>query len=168
MQSVGARFAHGEMTLEEAAENLCRACASPGGGCQFLGTAATSQVVGEALGMTLDACGAGAVRTPDLARHGAAVGPRGAGDGARGITHARHPYRARVHNAMTVHAAFGGSTNLILHLPAIAHAAGLPRPTAEDWIDDQPADSAYGRLRCRTGRRGIRPRRSSWRAACRR
>src|SRR5581483_9352419 len=36
-------------------------------------------------------------------------------------------------NAMTVHAAFGGSTNLLLHIPAIAHAAGLPRPTVEDW-----------------------------------
>ena len=40
---------------------------------------------------------------------------------------------ASVRNAMVVHAAFGGSTNLILHLPAIAHAAGLPRPTADDW-----------------------------------
>jgi putative YjhG/YagF family dehydratase len=37
-------------------------------------------------------------------------------------------------NAMTVHAAFGGSTNLLLHIPAIAHAAGLRRPTVEDWI----------------------------------
>src|SRR5207244_4681359 len=36
-------------------------------------------------------------------------------------------------NAMAVHAAFGGSTNLLLHIPAIAHAAGLPRPTVEDW-----------------------------------
>jgi putative YjhG/YagF family dehydratase len=34
---------------------------------------------------------------------------------------------------MTLHAAFGGSTNLLLHIPAIAHAAGLPRPTVEDW-----------------------------------
>ena len=40
-----------------------------------------------------------------------------------------------IHNAMVVHAAFGGSTNLLLHIPAIAHAAGLPRPTVEDWID---------------------------------
>jgi xylonate dehydratase len=40
---------------------------------------------------------------------------------------------AGLHNAMVVHAAFGGSTNLILHLAAIAHAAGLPRPTAKDW-----------------------------------
>ena len=34
---------------------------------------------------------------------------------------------------MVVHAAFGGSTNLLLHIPAIAHAAGLRRPTVEDW-----------------------------------
>ena len=40
---------------------------------------------------------------------------------------------ASLHNAMVLHAAFGGSTNLILHIPAIAHAAGLPRPTVEDW-----------------------------------
>ncbi len=40
---------------------------------------------------------------------------------------------ASVRNAMVVHAAFGGSTNLILHLPAVAHAAGLQRPTAADW-----------------------------------
>jgi putative YjhG/YagF family dehydratase len=38
------------------------------------------------------------------------------------------------HNAMAVHAAFGGSTNLLLHIPAIAHAAGVPRPAVEDWI----------------------------------
>ena len=49
VQSVGARYAHHQTTLEAAAENLCRACATPGGGCQFLGTAATSQVIGEAL-----------------------------------------------------------------------------------------------------------------------
>src|SRR3989440_10963336 len=53
VQSVGARFAHNQMTLEQASEALCRACATPGGGCQFLGTAATSQVVGEALGLSL-------------------------------------------------------------------------------------------------------------------
>src|SRR2546427_5040331 len=53
VQTIGARFAHGEITLEQAAELGCRACASPGGGCQFLGTAATSQVVGEALGLSV-------------------------------------------------------------------------------------------------------------------
>src|SRR5687767_12723536 len=53
VQTIGVRFAHGEITLEEAAEQGCRACASPGGGCQFLGTAATAQVVGEALGLAI-------------------------------------------------------------------------------------------------------------------
>src|SRR5438309_8750934 len=53
VQSLGARFAHGQITLQEAADLGCRACASPGGGCQFLGTAATAQVVGEALGLSL-------------------------------------------------------------------------------------------------------------------
>src|SRR5262249_58506418 len=53
VQSIGARFSHGEITLQQAAEAGCRTCASPGGGCQFLGTAATSQVVGEALGLSL-------------------------------------------------------------------------------------------------------------------
>src|SRR5215471_7990325 len=53
VQTIGARFAHGELTLQQAAEAGCRSCASPGGGCQFLGTAATSQVVGEALGLSL-------------------------------------------------------------------------------------------------------------------
>ena len=38
-----------------------------------------------------------------------------------------------IENAMLVHAAFGGSTNLLLHVPAIAHAAGLRRPDVGDW-----------------------------------
>src|SRR5579862_7225473 len=53
IQSIGARFAHGVISLKEAAELGCRACATPGGGCQFFGTAATAQVVGEALGLSL-------------------------------------------------------------------------------------------------------------------
>src|SRR5204862_1204857 len=53
VQTIGARFAHGELTLQQAADLGCRACGSPGGGCQFLGTAATSQVVAEALGLSL-------------------------------------------------------------------------------------------------------------------
>jgi len=40
---------------------------------------------------------------------------------------------AAVRNAMILHAAFGGSTNLVLHLPAIAFHAGVQRPTAKDW-----------------------------------
>jgi putative YjhG/YagF family dehydratase len=52
----------------------------------------------------------------------------------RGITMRDIISPASIRNAMVLHAAFGGSTNLLLHIPAIAHAAGLPRPTVEDWI----------------------------------
>ena len=53
VQTLGARYSHGLLSLQEASDLGCRACGSPGGGCQFLGTAATSQVVGEALGLSL-------------------------------------------------------------------------------------------------------------------
>lgn len=134
VQSVGARFAHHQMTLEEAADALCHSCASPGGGCQFLGTAATSQVVGEALGMTLTHAALAPSGHPiwtDMARRSARAV---LSLESRGIRMRDILTDASVRNAMVVHAAFGGSTNLILHLPAVAHAAGLNRPTAEDWI----------------------------------
>jgi xylonate dehydratase len=133
IQSFGARFAHGEVSLAEAAEMGCRACATPGGGCQFLGTAATSQVVAEALGLTLPHAALAPSGQPvwrDAARRSARALLALARRGVRGrdvLT------GASVRNAMVTHAAFGGSTNLLIHLPAVAHAAGLRRPTVEDW-----------------------------------
>ncbi|MDC0683733.1 YjhG/YagF family D-xylonate dehydratase [Sorangium atrum] len=133
VQTLAARYARGEVSLDYAAEMGCRACGSPGGGCQFMGTAATSQVVAEALGLALP--------------HGA-LSPSGAEiwrDLARRSAHALMALELRgvttrdivtddsVHNAMVLHAAVGGSTNLVLHVPAIAHAAGLRRPTVDDW-----------------------------------
>ena len=134
VQSIGARFAHGELTLERAAELGCRACGSPGGGCQFLGTAATSQVVGEALGLSLPHSALAPSGQPiwlDMARRSARAL---VALGARGVTTRDVVTDAAVRNAMAVHAAFGGSTNLLLHLTAVAHAAGLRRPVVEDWI----------------------------------
>jgi putative YjhG/YagF family dehydratase len=133
IQTIGARFAHGQLTLDEAAELSCRVCASPGGGCQFLGTAATSQVVGEALGLALPHSALAPSGQPiwlDLARASARSLLRLSRRGmrTRDILNA-----AAIRNAMVVHAAFGGSTNLLLHIPAIAHAAGLRRPTVDDW-----------------------------------
>jgi putative YjhG/YagF family dehydratase len=133
VQSIGARFAHHQITLEYAADMGCRACASPGGGCQFLGTAATSQVVGEALGISLPHSALAPSGHPiwlDMARRSARaiLHLESAGIRMRDILTPRS-----LQNAMTVHAAFGGSTNLILHLAAVAHAAGLPRPKAADW-----------------------------------
>jgi putative YjhG/YagF family dehydratase len=133
IQSIGARFAHGEITLQQAADLGCRACASPGGGCQFLGTAATSQVVGEALGLSLPHSALAPSGQPiwlDMARRSARAL---ANLSARKIAVRDIVTEAALRNAMVVHAAFGGSTNLLLHIPAIAHAAGLPRPTVDDW-----------------------------------
>jgi xylonate dehydratase len=134
VQSLGARYAHGMVTLEQAADLGCRACGSPGGGCQFLGTAATSQVVAEALGLALTHSALAPSGQPiwlDLATRSARALKH---LGARGIRLRDILSADAIHNAMVVHAAFGGSTNLLLHIPAIAHAAGLRRPTVEDWV----------------------------------
>src|SRR6202035_3896706 len=113
--------------------DMCRACATPGGGCQFLGTAATAQVVGEALGMSLTHSALSPSRHPiwaDMARRSARAV---LSLEAHGLAIKNILTPASLQNAMVVHAAFGGSTNLILHLPAIAWSAGLPRPTVDDW-----------------------------------
>ena len=132
-QAIGARFAHQQITLEYAAEIGCRACASPGGGCQFLGTAATSQVVAEALGLSLTHAALGPSGQSvwlDAATRSARAMLRMTqlGIGTSDILTDR-----AIRNAMVVHSAFGGSTNLLLHIPAIAHASGLRRPSAADW-----------------------------------
>ncbi|HWN90587.1 MAG TPA: YjhG/YagF family D-xylonate dehydratase [Verrucomicrobiae bacterium] len=135
VQSLGARFAQGEVSLERAAELGCRACGTPGGGCQFLGTAATSQVVGEALGLSLPHSALAPSGQPiwlDMATRSARAM---AALYSRGLKGRDIVTDASVRNAMVVHAAFGGSTNLLLHIPAIAHAAGLHRPTVEEWVE---------------------------------
>jgi len=134
VQSLGARFSHGLLTLAEASELGCRACASPGGGCQFLGTAATSQVVAEALGLAVTHSALAPSGQPiwlDVARRSARALVEMA---SQKITLSDILTPDALHNAMTTHAAFGGSTNLLLHIPAIAHAANLPRPGVDDWI----------------------------------
>lgn len=133
VQTIGARYTSGEMSLQEAADMGCRACASPGGGCQFLGTAATAQVVAEALGMTVPHAALAPSGQPiweEMARQSAraVVAMQSMKLGMRDII-----TDASIQNAMVVHAAFGGSTNLLLHIPAIAHAAGCSIPTIEDW-----------------------------------
>jgi putative YjhG/YagF family dehydratase len=135
VQTLGARFSHGQISLQEAAEAGCRACASPGGGCQFLGTAATSQVVGEALGISLPHSALAPSGQP-VWRDMAARSARALVDlENRGLRMRDILTDASIRNAIAVHAAFGGSTNLLLHIPAIAHAASLRRPAVDDWIE---------------------------------
>ncbi|HBY64596.1 MAG TPA: YjhG/YagF family D-xylonate dehydratase [Solibacterales bacterium] len=133
VQTIGARYAHGQITLEQAQEAGCRACGSPGGGCQFLGTAATSQVVGEVLGMSLPHSALAPSGEPvwlDMARRAARAV---LALEQRSLTMRQVLTPASFENAMVAHAAFGGSTNLIIHTAAIAHAAGVRRPTVADW-----------------------------------
>lgn len=134
VQTIGARFSHGLITLKEAAEAGCRACATPGGGCQFFGTAATAQAVSEALGMTVPH----AALAPSGQKIWFDIATRTANAmlalDAAGLTGKDILTDKSIKNAMLVHAACGGSTNLLLHIPAIAHAAGLKRPSVDDWI----------------------------------
>ena len=135
IQSLSARFARGDVSLEYAREAVCKSCASPGGACQFLGTAATSQVIGEVLGLS--------VMHSALAPSGQPIWLELARSSTRALLSLKKNSKtskdilseASIRNAIAVHAAFGGSMNFILHLPAIAHAAGLSRPTVEDWIE---------------------------------
>lgn len=135
VQSIGARYSHGELSLDDASAAGCRACGSAGGGCQFLGTAATAQVIAEALGMT--------VPHAALMPSGQPIWMEMARQSAR-VLWDQYERKATLgdiltedsfHNAIAVHAACGGSTNLLIHIPAIAFAAGLPRPSVEKWID---------------------------------
>ncbi|MCI1996218.1 MAG: YjhG/YagF family D-xylonate dehydratase [Clostridium luticellarii] len=133
IQTIGVRFANNEISLEDACSLGCKACASAGGGCQFLGTAGTSQVIAEALGIALPHSA--------LAPSGQPIWEEVAKQSAKavldlvsnGITTNNIITDKSIENAMVVHAAFGGSTNLLLHLPAIAYAAGCKVPTVKDW-----------------------------------
>ena len=133
------------MSLEEAAELGCRACASPGGGCQFLGTAATSQVVAEALGLTVPHAALAPSGQPiwkDVAR---AIGARRGGHGARRREDARDSHRCR--RAQRDGRARGGRR---LDEPAAARPGNCPRgriatSNRRRLARGQPAGAAPGR-----------------------
>jgi putative YjhG/YagF family dehydratase len=133
VQAIGARFAHGEIDLKYASDMGCRACGSPGGGCQFLGTAATSQVVAEAFGMAVPHSALAPSGEPIWLELGRSSAKAVVGMLDAGLTMKDLLTPDALHNAMVVHAAVGGSTNLLLHIPAIAFEAGLTRPTVADW-----------------------------------
>lgn len=133
VQTIGVRFANNELSLEDACRLGCNACASAGGGCQFLGTAGTSQVIAEALGIALPHSALAPSGQPiwkEIAKQSA----KAVLDMADNGTTTKDIITDKaIENAMVIHAAFGGSTNLLLHLPAIAYAAKCKVPTVEDW-----------------------------------
>ncbi|MDH2925655.1 YjhG/YagF family D-xylonate dehydratase [Lonepinella koalarum] len=133
VQTIGVRYANNEISFDYATRVGCSACASAGGGCQFFGTAGTSQVIAESLGLSLTHSAlapSGEEIWYEIARNSATAALELV---VKGIKTKDILTDKAIENAMVLHAAFGGSTNLLLHLPAIAHAAGLKMPQVADW-----------------------------------
>jgi dihydroxy-acid dehydratase len=128
--SMGAAVRRGELAedeLELAQRGACPTC----GACQFMGSASTGQVLSEALGLALP--GSALVPQPltKLLRYARAAGKQILRLVAEDVTPRRILTREAFENAIVIHAAIGGSTNALLHLPPIAQEAGV-----EITIDD--------------------------------
>jgi dihydroxy-acid dehydratase len=130
MWEMGAAVRRGELAedeLELAQRGACPTC----GACQFMGSASTGQVLSEALGLALP--GSALVPQPltKLLRYARAAGKQILRLVAEELTPRRILTREAFENAIVIHAATGGSTNALLHLPPIAQEAGV-----EITIDD--------------------------------
>src|SRR5262245_55358331 len=130
MWEMGAAVRRGELPedeLELAQRGACPTC----GACQFMGSASTGQVLSEALGLALP--GSALVPQPltKLLRYARAAGKQVLRLIAEDLTPRRILTREAFENAIVIHAATGGSTNALLHLPPIAQEAGV-----EITIDD--------------------------------
>ncbi|MDR0345379.1 MAG: dihydroxy-acid dehydratase [Nocardiopsaceae bacterium] len=130
MWSMGAETERGELPrqdLERAQRGACPTC----GACQFMGSASTGQVLAEALGLALP----GSALTPEpltkLLRYVRATGKQIVSLIQQDIRPRAILTREAFENAIVLHAAVGGSTNALLHLPAIAREAGI-----EVTVDD--------------------------------
>lgn len=124
MWPMGAESERGELPrqeLESAQRNACPTC----GACQFMGSASTGQVLAEALGLALP----GSALTPEpltkLLRYARATGKQLVTLIKENLTPRRILTRDAFENAIILHAAVGGSTNALLHLPVIAREAGV-------------------------------------------
>jgi len=120
-----AKFERGEIDeskLQWAKHNACPSC----GACSFIGTASTMQIMAEALGLALPGSALMPATSPDLLAYA-----RQAGSQAVALAHMPNMTPRDIvtpesfENAILVHAAISGSTNCLLHLPAIAHEFGI-------------------------------------------
>ncbi|MBQ3694588.1 MAG: dihydroxy-acid dehydratase [Synergistaceae bacterium] len=119
-----AKFERGEIDeakLNWAKHNACPSC----GACSFIGTASTMQIMAEALGLTLPGSALLPATSPDLIDYAYNAGKRAVELAYSGLKPTDIVTMDSLENAIMVHAAISGSTNCLLHLPAIAHEYGL-------------------------------------------
>ncbi len=119
------RYKAGEITLEELLELEGAACPSSGA-CQGMFTANTMACLTEALGMSLPYCGTSPAPLAEKKRIAEASGEKIVELVKKGVKARDILTPAAFRNAIRVDLALGGSTNTVLHLPAIAHEAGVP------------------------------------------
>ena len=119
-----ARYERGEIDEKKfrwAKENACPGC----GACSFIGTASSMQILAEALGLALPGSALLPAASPDLTDYARQAGRQAVELAKKGLRPADILTMDSFENAILVHAAISGSTNCLLHLPAIAHEAGL-------------------------------------------
>ena len=119
-----ARYERGEIDaakLEWAKRNACPSC----GACSFIGTASTMQIMAEALGLALPGSALLPAASPDLTAFARRAGRQAVALARRGLRPSDSVTMESFENAILVHAAISGSTNALLHLPALAHEFGI-------------------------------------------
>ncbi len=119
-----ARYERGEIdeaSLNWAKENACPSC----GACSFIGTASSMQIMAEALGLSLPGSALLPATSTDLLEYAYRAGKRSVELALEGIKPSDIITRKSFENAIMVHAAISGSTNCLLHIPAIAHEYGI-------------------------------------------
>ena len=122
MYSAG--FERGEVSAEKLNWAKCNAC--PGcGACSFIGTASTMQIMAEALGLALPGSALLPAASPDLMDYAYRAGKQSVSLALAGLRPGDIVTMRSVENAILVHAAISGSTNALLHLPAICHEYGI-------------------------------------------
>ncbi len=119
------RMRQGEDVSEAVRNYKLTGCPGVGGACQFMGTASTMQCMSEALGMALPGSALSPVSMQDIRRLARQAGRQVMNLAEKGIKPSDIMTRAAFKNAIKVHAAISGSTNALIHLPAIAYEGDL-------------------------------------------
>ena len=119
-----AKYERGEIDEEKLTWAKCNACPSCGA-CSFIGTASTMQIMAEAMGLALPGSALLPATSPDLIDYAYRAGKQSVELALKGLKPSDIVTMDSLENAIMVHAAISGSTNALLHLPAIAHEYGL-------------------------------------------